>query len=891
MKRLAVIDGKSVFYRGYYAMPGLSTKDGTPTGGVFGFVTLAIELIKKLEPDYVAVAWDKKGTNIRKRREIYPEYKAGRKKAPDDFYEQIPILQELLEAFGWPMYEIDDYEADDIMATFAREAEGKGIETCLITSDLDALQVVSPLTKVFAMKNGLGNIQEFTPESFEEKYGLKTEQFLDLKSLMGDSSDNLPGVPGVGQKTAVKLLQQYGDLDTIYAHLDDIPGAAGRKLREGKESAYLTKDVARLYFDVPIKLDWDVADVDDCDFAAVAEILRRLEFRSLIKRLPGNMQAENSEKRANSSGASKSPEQSAARVSSEARREAVLDDFAGDDAVRGQDEAVSDDSRIVISVPTVQKLPPDLVLEAETYQYIDILEPDTLYIACTPDVVYRVKIAEAPEMIWRAMEHGTVIAENVKALYHALDGTGVSVRFSEVWDVGQAAFLLDPLARDRSLIALSGDMNEGAEPALQMARLMRVYAQQKELMAQDVDLQRIAKEFDFPVIWSLFQIERRGMKLDTAMLAQMGEELRAELRAIEQEMYTLVGYEFNAASPVQLSEVLFTKLQLPTAGIKRGKTKYSTGQKELDKLRGQHPIIELIERHRELSKLMSTYIEALPKLVDKQSRLHTTFNQDVASTGRLSSTNPNLQNIPVRTELGRKIRQAFVPSEGKLFVSADYSQFELRLAAVLAGDESLIEDFNSDIDIHTKTAAEVYGVAMEEVTKLQRRAAKVINFGVLYGMSPHGLAAAAHMSFSEAKQFIQHYFAVRAPIRAYLDSTLEQAREQGYVATYFGRKRPTPDVKASNFIVRQAAERAAMNMPIQGTEADLMKLAMIRMEERLQGLGEQVLQVHDSILVECDPERVDDVSALLKREMEAIAPELPIRLKVDVSVGKNWGEV
>ena len=891
MKRLAVIDGKSVFYRGYYAMPGLSTKDGTPTGGVFGFVTLAIELIKKLEPDYVAVAWDKKGTNIRKRREIYPEYKAGRKKAPDDFYEQIPILQELLEAFGWPMYEIDDYEADDIMATFAREAEGKGIETCLITSDLDALQVVSPLTKVFAMKNGLGNIQEFTPESFEEKYGLKTEQFLDLKSLMGDSSDNLPGVPGVGQKTAVKLLQQYGDLDTIYAHLDDIPGAAGRKLRDGKKSAYLTKDVARLYFDVPIKLDWDVADVDDCDFAAVAEILRRLEFRSLIKRLPGNMQAENLEKRANGSGASKSPEQSAARVSSETRREAVLDDFAGDDAVRGQDEAVSDDSRIVISVPTVQKLPPDLVFEAETYQYIDILDPDTLYIACTPDVVYRVKIAEAPEMIWRAMEHGTVIAENVKALYHALDGAGVSVRFSEVWDVGQAAFLLDPLARDRSLMALSGDANEGAEPALQMARLMRVYVQQKELMAQDTDLQRIAKEFDFPVIWSLFQIERRGMKLDTAMLARMGEELRAELRAIEQEMYALVGYEFNAASPVQLSEVLFTKLQLPTAGIKRGKTKYSTGQKELDKLRGQHPIIELIERHRELSKLMSTYIEALPKLVDEQSRLHTTFNQDVASTGRLSSTNPNLQNIPVRTELGRKIRQAFVPSEGKLFVSADYSQFELRLAAVLAGDESLIEDFNSDIDIHTKTAAEVYGVAMEEVTKLQRRAAKVINFGVLYGMSPHGLAAAAHMSFSEAKQFIQHYFAVRAPIREYLDSTLEQAREQGYVATYFGRKRPTPDVKASNFIVRQAAERAAMNMPIQGTEADLMKLAMIRMEEKLQGLGEQVLQVHDSILVECDPERVDDVSALLKREMEAIAPELPIRLKVDVSVGKNWGEV
>ena len=858
MKRLAVIDGKSVFYRGYYAMPGLSTKDGTPTGGVFGFVSLAIELIKKLEPDYVAVAWDKKDTNIRKRREIYPEYKAGRKKAPDDFYEQIPILYELLDAFGWPLYEIDDYEADDIMATFAKEAEAKGVETCLITSDLDALQTVSPLTKVFAMKNGLGNIQEFTPESFEEKYGLKTSQFLDLKSLMGDSSDNLPGVPGVGQKTAVKLLQEYGDIDSIYAHIDDISGAAGKKLREGRELAYMTKEVARLWTDVPVKLDWDIADVDDCDFAAVENILKRLEFRSLIKRLPGNMQ-ENGLPH-HGSGASQ---------------------VAGD-----LKQAASP-----LVIPSLKQLPLDIVLDTETYQYIDMSDPSTLYIASMPDVVYRVAIADAPEMIWRAMEHGTVIAEDIKVLYHALDAAGISVRFSSMWDVKQAAFLLDPLARDRSLAALSDDGDESMEPALQMARLLRVHQQQKELFAQDTDLERIAKEFDFPVIWSLFQIERRGMLLDTTLLEQMGGELRSELRVIEQEMYTLVGYEFNAASPVQLSEVLFTKLQLPTVGIKKGKTKFSTGQKELDKLRGQHPIIELIERHRELSKLISTYIDALPKLVDTHSRLHTTFNQDVASTGRLSSTNPNLQNIPVRTELGRKIRQAFVPSKGKVFVSADYSQFELRLAAVLANDETLIEDFNSDIDIHTKTAAEVYGVAMEDVTKMQRRAAKVINFGVLYGMSPHGLAAAAHMSFSEAKQFIDHYFAVRAPIRAYLDKTLEQAREQGYVATYFGRKRPTPDVKSSNFIVRHAAERAAMNMPIQGTEADLMKLAMIRMEEVLQGIGEQVLQVHDSILVECDPERADEVSELLKDKMEAVAPELPIRLRVDVNVGKNWGEV
>ena len=845
MKRLAVIDGKSVFYRGYYAMPNLATKDGTPTGGVYGFVTLAIELIKKLEPDYVAVAWDKKDTNIRKRREIYPEYKAGRKKAPDDFYEQIPILHELLDAFGWPLYEVDDYEADDIMATFAKEAEGKGIETCLITSDLDALQSISPLTKVFAMKNGLGNIQEFSPESFEEQYGLKTSQFLDLKSLMGDSSDNLPGVPGVGRKTAVALLQKYHDLDGVYAHVEEINGATGKKLVAGRDSAYMTKEVARLWTDAPVALDWQVADVNDCDFAAVADILRRLEFHSLVHKLPANMQASN----------------------------------------------VPQAALVDLELPSVRDLPKDIVFDAEICLYIDSHHPDTLYIASTLDVVYRANIADIPEVVWRALEHATIIAEDVKGLYHTLDRAGVKAHFSEVWDIRQAAFLRDPLARDRSLSALSGDFSDDVSPERQMARLMHVYRAQKDSFTKDAALERIAKEFDFPVIWPLFQMERRGMVLDTALLEKMGVELRGELASIEEEMYDLVGYEFNAASPVQLSQVLFTKLQLPTAGIKKGKTKYSTGQKELDKLRGQHSIIELIERHRELSKLMSTYIEALPKLIDAQSRLHTTFNQDVASTGRLSSTNPNLQNIPVRTTLGRKIRQAFIPSKGKVFVNADYSQFELRLAAVLAGDATLIEDFNSDIDIHTKTAAEVYGVAMEDVTKAQRRAAKVINFGVLYGMSPHGLAAAAHMSFSEAKQFINHYFAVREPIRAYLDATLLQAREQGYVSTYFGRKRPTPDVKSSNFIVRQAAERAAMNMPIQGTEADLMKLAMIRLEEKLHGLGEQVLQVHDSILVECVPENTDKVSALLKAEMEAIAPELPIRLRVDVSVGKNWGEV
>jgi DNA polymerase-1 len=356
-------------------------------------------------------------------------------------------------------------------------------------------------------------------------------------------------------------------------------------------------------------------------------------------------------------------------------------------------------------------------------------------------------------------------------------------------------------------------------------------------------------------------------------------------------MYTQVGYEFNIGSPSQLSEVLFTKLQLPTTGIKKGKTGYSTGQKELDKLRGQHPIIELIERTRELAKLKNTYIDTLPKLADIHDRVHTTFNQDVASTGRLSSTNPNLQNIPVRTELGRKIRTAFIPEGDKVFVSADYSQFELRLAAILANDTELINDFNGDVDIHTKTASQVYGIPMDDVTKAQRRDAKVINFGVLYGMSPHGLSAATGMNFTQAKEFIDQYFALRAPIRRYIDQTLQHAATDGYVETYFGRRRPTPDVNSSNFMVREGAKRAAANMPIQGTEADLMKMAMIEVDKKLGDLGEQILQVHDSILVECPEENADAVAELLRTTMENIYPSLGIKLRVDVSIGKNWGEL
>ncbi len=843
-KRLAIIDGKSVFYRGYYAMPGLSLSDGTPTGGVFGFASLAIELIKKLEPDYVAVAWDKKGTNIRKRREIYPEYKAGRKKAPDDFYAQMPILFELLDAFGWPLYELDDYEADDILGAFAKEATAKGIETCLLTSDLDALQLVGPLTKVYALKNGLSNLEEFDVDYFEKKYGIAVEQFLDLKSLKGDSSDNLPGVPGIGEKTAIQLLQQYQTLDNIYQHLDDIKPTVAKKLVAGKDLAYMSKEVGRIWVDAPVKLDWDVADINDIDLDKVAAILQRLEFSSLIKRLPKHMQAHG---------------------------------------------AVPVEVGVASSAPLLTEIPwPEVVnISGPVVLYV---EDDTVWLSMDNTTVARAVISSLDRSVWRVFELATVISYDSKNLYHQLADKGVLVRFGELHDIHQAAFLINPLQRDRSLGNLAGSAVSD-DPAVIMAAIWRVYQLQLVAFADNPKLADIAHRFDFPLTYILFLMEHRGIKIDPGILATMSVSLGDEHAKLEQEMYSMVGYEFNIGSPAQLSEVLFTKLQLSTTGIKKGKTGYSTGQKELDKLRGQHPIIELIERTRELAKLKNTYIDALPKLADAHDRIHTTFNQDVASTGRLSSTNPNLQNIPVRSDLGRQIRAAFIPDGDKVFVSADYSQFELRLAAILSNDTEMINDFNGNVDIHTKTASEVYGVPMDDVTKRQRRDAKVINFGILYGMSPHGLSAATGMSFTEAKKFIDRYFELRAPIRKYLDQTLHRARTDGYVETFFGRRRPTPDIQSSNFMVRQAAERAAANMPLQGTEADLMKLAMIEVDRRLDGMGEQILQIHDSILVEAPIENADKIAELLRDTMENIAPQLGIKLRVDVSIGKNWGEL
>lgn len=844
MKRLVIIDGKSVFYRGYYAMPGLSTKDGTPTGGVFGFASLSLEIVKKLEPDYVCVAWDKKHTSIRKRLNILPTYKAGRKTPPSDFFNQIPILHDLLDAFGWPLYEFDDYEADDIMGTISLMAEQNGIETCLVTSDLDMLQLVSPLTKVYAMKRGLSNIEEYDPSILENKLGIKVSQFLDLKALKGDSSDNIPGVPGIGDKTAVALLKEFESLDNIYKNIEIIKPAWAKKLLAGKESAYISRKVGQIWRDAPVDFDLKSMDIHNLDVVKLSDQLRKLEFNSLIKRLPTAMQDENLN--------------------------------------RGL--YIPPVSETVDISPLTSKIK----LSAETVVHII---DDKIIIAPNRSKAFICDVTNAPDLVFDLISTTKMICYDVKDTLHKLNALNINIVVDKVFDIKQASFLIDPLIRDRSLSSIVvGEIDE-SNPAVVITAIWNAYDTQMEKFKNDKILYKIATDFDFPLAPLLFKMEKRGVKINTSYLADMSHEIGKKYEELQQKIFDIAGYNFNIASPAQLSDMLFIKLQLPTTGIKKGKTGYSTGQKELNKLRGLHPVIELIEQTRELAKLKNTYVDALPKLVDKNYRLHTTFNQDVVSTGRLSSTHPNLQNIPIRSTLGKKIRNAFIADEDNILVSADYSQFELRLAAIMAGDEDLINDFNNDIDIHTKTASDVYKIPMDQVTSNQRRNAKVINFGVLYGMSPHGLSAATGMSFIEAKKFIDDYFNLRRPIREFIEETLEKAKNEGYVTTYFGRRRPTPDVKSSNFMVREAAKRAAANMPIQGTEADLMKRAMLRTEEKLGNLGEQILQIHDSILVECPKKNADKVVEILRFEMESVAPELDIKLKVDIKTGEHWGEL
>lgn len=842
-KTLVLIDGKSVFYRGYYAMPHLSTQDGTPTGGVYGFATLAIELINRIKPDYVAVAWDKAGTNIRRRRKIYADYKANRHKAPEDFYLQIPLLKELLKALNWPLYEIDDYEADDIIGTLSKQASQQNIHTIMISSDLDMLQLVDHDVELYAMKRGLANLEKFDIKAFKSKYAIDVNQFLDLKSLKGDASDNIPGVPGVGEKTAQKLLKDFNNLDNIFANLASIkPDSLREKLEKGKQSAYMSKELATIWCDAPIKIDLDSMAIDHFDSVNLRKTLIKLEFNSLLKRLPKVMQITPT----NSLGSNLDIDKSDSKI-------IKLDDQAKEKLAKA--EAI----------------------------FVAIID-DGLLLGLTKGSYYKVSYKLASQII----SGRPVICYNHKDLARQFLAHNMAVNWLAEFDNKHASFMMNPLVKTLSLKDYILRQKTTVDNVDLMDATFDTYYDFKTKLELDKKLDHLARIVDFPLQLVLAKMEHRGVLVDKQVLTDLSVQLESDISKLKSRIIDLAGHDFNISSPDQLSEVLFNELSLPPTKKRNKRGFYSTGQKELNKLRHLHPIISLIEDYRALVKLKSTYTESLSKAIEPDGRIRTTFSQDITATGRLSSSNPNLQNIPTRTERGRLIKRAFTAKPGKVLISADYSQFELRLAAALASDKNLINLFNSDdIDIHTATAAEVYGVDMSAVSDDMRRHAKVINFGILYGMSPHGLADATGMDFQTAKHFIDDYFKLRAPIKHYLDSVLDQAKALGYVETLFGRKRPTPDIKSSNYLIREGAKRAAMNMPIQGTEADLMKMAMLKIEKEVGGAN-QIMQIHDSIVLECKPSLVEQVSDQIKSIMENIYPALGVKLKVEITSGSSW---
>ena len=867
MKRLVIIDGKSVFYRGYYAMSDLRTSANQPVGGVYGFSLLALNIIKKLQPDYVCVAWDKSKTNIRARKRLYKDYKANRQSAPADFYDQIPILFDLLQAFNWPLYELDDYEADDIMATLAQQAGQKDVETILVSSDLDLLQAIDKNTKMYVIKGGLRDITAFDEKAFVAKYNLAVHQFRDLKALMGDSSDNIPGVAGIGQKRATQLLLDYQTLDNIYDNLDKIPAPLADKLKQDKQMAFLSRQLVTLMTDAPIKLDLQAMAITNLNVAKLDADLRKLEFYSLLNQIPQQMQ------------------------------------------LTSTDKLVAQ-TKLALKKPKVQRHKSLAELKE-----LDWRKPVFLHAYCAgrfgQQLVHLLASDDGKTLhVYSAnkrqvnlkLQQAVIYGYNTQVLCQVLTDLGVS-QIKVAHDVHMTAFLFNSLLRAESLSlsALALDklgylQKIDAMPPEDFVNyapeLMAIIVKLKQLQEADLQqapsLHKLAQTIEWPFIPVLARLERVGMRLDASVLQRLEVEFQTKIRALEKQIFDLAGEEFNLSSPRQLAKILYGKLQIPTIGIKKRQLVHSTDAEALAKLRHRFPIVVLILNWRELSKLQQTYVKGLLKSLGTADRVYSEMRLTGAATGRLSSVNPNLQNIPIKTAIGRSIRTAFVAPRGYQLVSADYNQFELRLAAVLAQDEAFIEAFNQNQDIHRLTARVIFGVDLKKVTNQQRYLAKAINFGVLYGQGPRSLATLTGMSFADAQQFIDKYFKEHPAIRTYHAKVKQQAIQQGYVETLFGRRRQLPDIKHQDTFLQAAAFRQAINMPIQGTEADLMKLAMTELDRQLDADCRQVMQVHDSILVECPTKKVKQVATLMQTTMENIYPTLGIDLKVDVSSAKSW---
>ena len=870
-RKFVIIDGSSLVHRAFYALPLLTTADGLYTNAVYGFTMMMVKLLDELKPDLIVVAFDK--SKITFRNDLYAEYKAHRKPTPGELSQQFSLVKDILEALGITAIEQAGYEADDIIGTLAARAGEAGHQVVIVTGDRDALQLISPHTQVMLTKKGISDMDVYDKQAFEAKYGVTPEQQIDLKGLMGDASDNIPGVPGIGEKTAMKLIIEYGTIENVLENIEHVSGKKIQEnLRNNKEIALLSKKLATIDCDMPLEFKTESFEFIP-DGEKVKELCIKFEFKSLIPKIsnifPGNKTQIVSEPDILPIVETLTEGHEIAALVKQVQQAGVLEFYA----------------MITGKVPNLSMLGLAVVVSGET-----------VYISAETDGFRDVQMLFADQAIMK-------VTHDIKNMYIVCAKIGLKLQ-GLIFDTALAAYLVDPTASEYSLTRLAqqylgrtshpqfGKVSQEPVFAVWAAETVHsMYPRLKQSLAEN-ELEKLFYEVELPLVEVLASMENHGIQVDADYLKVMSDDLGTKIDILLAKIYQDAGEKFNVNSPKQLGVILFEKLNLPVS--KKTKTGYSTDVEVLENLRGQHEIIDKLLEYRMLTKLKSTYLDGLVMLsCHDTGRIHTTFNQMVAATGRLSSSDPNLQNIPIRTEAGKKIRELFVPGKGFDYImAADYSQIELRILADMSRDSNLMESFAENQDVHTRTAAEVFEIPMSEVTTELRSRAKAVNFGIVYGISDYGLSRDIGVSRKEAGQYITNYFIKYHGVKEFIDGVVKEAHRQGYVTTLFGRRRYLPDINSSNFNKRSFAERTAMNTPIQGTAADIIKKAMIDVHNVLQREKLQsriLLQVHDELILEVPEYEVEQVAAIVKQAMQQ-SVTLQVSLIVDVKIGKNWAQ-
>jgi len=899
-----LFDGNALVHRAFHALPPLTvSKTGEMVGAVYGFALMLLKTINKLKPTHYAIAFDKKAPTFR--HQLFDQYKAQRPPTPEELVNQLGRVRQLVEAFHIPIFELDGYEADDVLGTLSHQASQQDIDTVIVTGDADAMQLVSPRVRVLTPRRAFGDTVLYDEAAVSQKYGIKPEQVADFKGLVGDPSDNIPGVSGIGEKTAVKLLQQFGSVDQIYAHIDEVtPLKLQALLRKNEALARQSKELATIVTQTPVSLDLDDCQVSYYDRRQVTKLFRELEFFSLLPKLP-ELETKKIVAEPYTRVETEPPSQRAYHIiNTTLALDELLNRLSATKSLAFDLETTSLDAMLAQLVGISLSPSP-----GEAY-YIPVGHVGWGQVEQLPleQVIDRLKLPLEDANLAKFAHNGkydmTMLAEYGVTISNLTFDTMVAAYLLGEKSLGLKALAFSKLGIEMTPItAIIGsgakqlsmsqvEVNQAADYSCADADLTGQLAELLNTELRQQGLWQLFSEVEMPLVTVLVRMERSGVALDTELLRQMSYHLGEQLLKLEVEIYNNVGHRFNINSPQQLGSVLFQELKLPPAH--KTKSGYSTGALILEELHGMHPVIEFILDYRQLSKLKSTYVDALPSLINsKTGRVHTSFNQTRTATGRLSSSEPNLQNIPVRGELGKQVRQAFIAPPGSYLVAGDYSQIDLRALAHLSQDKGLLIAFHQDEDIHAATAAQLFGVDVSQVTPDMRRVAKTVNFGVIYGMSDYGLEQATELSREEAAQFIAAYFEKYPGVKQYLESTKKQVREKGYVQTLLGRRRFIPEIDSSNRQVREAAERMAINMPVQGTSADIIKVAMINLDREMQKRrlkSKMLLQMHDELVFEVSGDELEEMRQLVP-EIMSTALELSVPLKVDIKIGNNWGEM